>query len=148
MIIHAPSLHTHICTFIKYRRGDHLFLSDICGMFDMITDIMESLANLKTIIGLGGGGLAVLSTLGAVPKVGAGRALTLHLKSILTSASPFSIRSKEINFLRSKLKALRKGHYLVVTGGKGLGKTCLINSVLHRYGGVVTISVRFFKTCF
>jgi hypothetical protein len=113
-------------------------------MFDMITDIMESLANLKTIIGLGGGGLAVLSTLGAVPKVGAGRALTLHLKSILTSASPFSIRSKEINYLRSNLKALRKGHYLVVTGGKGLGKTCLINSVLHRYGGVVTISVRFF----
>ena len=60
-------------------------------MFDMITDIMESLANLKTIIGFGGG-LAVLSTLGAVPKVGAGRALTLHVKSVLNYASPFSIR--------------------------------------------------------
>ena len=107
----------------------------------MIVDFFGALVDLKTIIGLGGG-LTALSNLGALPKVGAGRALTLYMKSRFTPASPFSVRAKEISFLRSRLASLRRGHYLVVTGGKGLGKSCLIDSVLSQYGGVIKISVR------
>ena len=103
--------------------------------------VINALANMKTIFGLGG--LTVLSNLGALPKVGAGRALTLHLKSMFTSVSPYSVRKTEIAFLRSKLGNLSKGHYLVVTGEKGLEKTCLIDSVLSQYGGVIKISVSY-----
>ena len=106
----------------------------------MIVDFIGALVDLKTIIGLGG--LTALSNLGALPKVGAGRALTLYMRSKFTPASPFSVRAKEISFLRSTLASLRRGHYLVVTGGKGLGKSCLIDSVLSQYGGVIKISVR------
>ena len=63
-------------------------------------------------------------------------------KSKFRSASPYSVREEEIKFLRSKLESFDRGSYVVVTGGTGLGKTCLIDSVLNRYGGVVTISVR------
>ena len=107
-------------------------------------DLIGTAANLKTIIGLGG--FTVLSNLGALPKVGCGRALILHFQSKFRSASPYSDRAKEIKFLRSKLESSGRGRYLVVTGGKGLGKTCLIYSFLNQYCGVVTISVRV-STC-
>jgi hypothetical protein len=115
-------------------------------MFQTIMDLIGTAANFKTIIGLGGTGFTVLSNLGALPKVGCGRAIILHFQSQFRSASPYSVRAKEIKFLRSKLESFGRGRYLVVTGGKGLGKTCLIDSVLNRYGGVVTISVRV-STC-
>ena len=108
---------------------------------DNILTALEGLANLKTVIGLGAAGMT-LSSFGALPKAGAGRALTLNLMSMFTKAAPFSVRAKEINFLRSNLNALRRGHYILVTGGKGLGKTCLINSALSGCGGVIDISVR------
>ena len=115
-------------------------------MFQTIMDLIGTAANLKTVIGLGGTGFTVLSSLGALPKVGCGRAVILHFQSKFRSTSPYSVRAMEIKFLRSKLESFGRGRYLVVTGGKGLGKTCLIDSVLNRYGGVVTISVRV-STC-
>jgi hypothetical protein len=115
-------------------------------MFQTIMDLIGTAANLKTVIGLGGTGFTVLSNLGALPKVGCGRAVILNFQSKFRSTSPYSVRAKEIKFLRSKLESFGRGRYLVVTGGKGLGKTCLIDSVLNRYGGVVTISVRV-STC-
>jgi hypothetical protein len=115
-------------------------------MFQTIMDFIGTAANLKTVISVGGTGFAVLSNLGALPKVGCGRAIILHFQSKFRSASPYSVREKEIKFLRSKLESFDRGRYVVVTGGKGLGKTCLIDSVLNRYGGVVTISVRV-STC-
>ena len=115
-------------------------------MFQTIMDFIGTTASLKTLIGLGGTGFTVLSNLGALPKVGCGRATTLHFKSKFRAASPYSVREKEVKFLRSKLESFGRGRYLVVTGGKGLGKTCLTDSVLSRYGGVVTISVRV-STC-
>jgi len=111
-------------------------------MFQTIIDFIGTAANLKTIVGVGGTGLAVLSNLGAIPKVGCGRAIILHFQSKFRSAKAYSVRDEEVKFLRSTLESFGRGRYLVVTGGKGLGKTCLIDSVLNRYGGVVTISVR------
>ena len=111
-------------------------------MFQTIIDFIGTAANLKTTIGAGGTGLAILSNLGALPKVGCGRAIVLHFQSKFRSVKPYSVRDEEIKLLRSTLESFGRGRYLVVTGGKGLGKTCLIHSVLNRYGGVVTISVR------
>ena len=115
-------------------------------MFQTIMDFIGTAANVKTVIGLGGTGFTVLSNLGALPKVGCGRAIILHFRSKFRSASPYSVREEEIKFLRSKLESFGRDRYVVVTGGKGLGKTCLIDSVLNLYGGVVTISVRV-STC-
>ena len=114
-------------------------------MFQTIMDFIGTTANLKTTIGLCTG-FTVLSNLGALPKVGCGRAIILHFQSKFRSTSPYSVREEEIKFLRSKLESFGRGRYVVVTGGKGLGKTCLIDSVLNGYGGVVTISVRV-STC-
>ena len=61
-------------------------------------------------------------------------------------ASPYSVRDEELKFVRSKLESFGRGRYAVVTEGKGLGKTCLIDSVLNQYGGIVTISERV-STC-
>jgi guanylate kinase len=36
---------------------------------------------------------------------------------------------------------MKKGSYIVVTGEKGNGKTCLIDTTLNRHFGVVKISV-------
>ena len=40
---------------------------------------------------------------------------------------------------------MKKGSYIVVTGEKGNGKTCLIDTTLNRQLGVVKISVRCFS---
>jgi ABC-type Mn2+/Zn2+ transport system ATPase subunit len=40
---------------------------------------------------------------------------------------------------------MEKGSYITVTGGKGNGKTCLIDTTLNRHHGVVKISVSCFS---
>jgi hypothetical protein len=36
---------------------------------------------------------------------------------------------------------MQRGSYITVTGGKGNGKTCLIDTTLNRHFGVVKIGV-------
>jgi hypothetical protein len=84
-----------------------------------------------------------VSSIAGLPKVGAVRAATVCLESIFTSASPISVRSKEMKHADSKIKKLGRGHYLVVTGGKGVGKSCPIDSVLNQKPGLIKIGVSF-----
>jgi hypothetical protein len=100
-----------------------------------------SAANLKDILGVGVGGLAIASVAGYGPRIGLGRAMTLHLKSFFQTTSPISVRKTEISNLKMKLATLGKGCYIVISGGVGNGKTCLINTTLNREFGVVKISV-------
>lgn len=105
-----------------------------------INDTLSSFVHFKTLTSIGASGL-VLSSGGLLPKVGIGRAMTLALRPLFSSLDSKSVRIKEINALRRSLKLLSKGRYIVVTGGKGYGKSCLINTVVHRNFGVVNISV-------
>lgn len=88
-------------------------------------------------------GAFFLNTAGFIPKVGIVAALKLGFKSKFFGYSvPLSVRSKDISNLKQELKSLKKGEYIVVTGGKGLGKTCLINTALNGTCGVVRVDVR------
>ena len=104
-----------------------------------LSDIVSLAANSKAIIG-GAGGLALLSA-AALPRVGLRRAITLGWKSYFKTTIPLSVRKAEIQQLTESITSMEKGIYITVIGGKGNGKSCLIDTTLNRHFGVVKISV-------
>ena len=106
-------------------------------------DIVSLVADSKAILGLEAGGLVLGSFAGVIPPVGLGRALSLGFKSYFRTTYPLSVRQVEIKQLNDSILWMEKGDYITVTGGKGIGKTCLIDTTLNRHFGVVKISVSF-----
>lgn len=88
------------------------------------------------------GGLALLSVAGVIPRVGLGRAVTLAFRSCFRKTYPLSVRKSEIDQLYNSIDSMEKGSYIIVTGSKGIGKSCLLDSCLNHDGGVVKIMVR------
>ncbi|KAI3649950.1 hypothetical protein MP228_005582 [Amoeboaphelidium protococcarum] len=86
------------------------------------------------------GGVAV-SAAGLVPIIGPGRAVWLALRSRFAfKPNPQSIRREKIAILKSKLADKDFGQsYLVVTGEKGVGKTCLLNTATSKTAGVIKV---------
>ena len=106
-----------------------------------VKEIVSLVADSKAILGVGAGGLALVSAAGVIPRVGFVRALTLGYKSYFKTTYPLSVRKSEIKQLNDSILWMDKGDYITVTGGKGIGKTCLIDTTLNRHHGVVKISV-------
>ena len=108
-----------------------------------VKDIVSLVADSKAILGVGAGGLALVtgSVAGFIPRVGLVRALSLGFKSYFKTTYPLSVRASEIKQLNDSILRMRKGSYITVTGGKGNGKTCLIDTTLNGHLGVVKISV-------
>ena len=106
-----------------------------------VKDIVSFVADSKAILGVGAGGLALVSVAGVIPRVGLARALSLGYKSYFKTAYPLSVRKSEIKILSDSILWMEKGEYITVTGGKGIGKTCLIDTTLNHHLGVVKISV-------
>ena len=113
-----------------------------------LKDIVSLVADSKAILGVGAGGLALVSVAGVIPRVGFVRALTLGYKSYFKTTHPLSVRKSEIQCLNSFIHWLEKGSYIIVTGGKGYGKSCLIDTTLNRHLGVVKISVSYLHILF
>jgi hypothetical protein len=90
-----------------------------------------------------GAGLALLSVSGAIPRLGIMRAFTLRWKNCIMKINPLSVRKSEIGLLNNSIQFMEKGSYIIVTGEKGNGKTCLIDTTLNQQYGVVKISVRY-----
>jgi len=107
-----------------------------------VEDIVSLVADSKAILGLGAGGLALGSVAGLIPRVGLGRALWIGVKSHFKTNYPLSVRQVEIKQLSDSILWMEKGDYITVTGGKGIGKTCLIDTTLNRHFGVVKISTK------
>ena len=108
--------------------------------------LLSNLADWKIVFTLAGA--AALSGVGLTPKVGFVRAFFLAGKSRFSGKLRIeSVRKMEINKLRKKINSLNDGRYLVVTGGKGYGKTCLIESALDKQPSVLKISVSFYSFC-
>ena len=105
----------------------------------IVKDIVSFVADSKAI--LGAGGVLAASAAGVIPRVGLVRALSLGYKSYFKTTYPLSVRESEIKQLNDSILLLKKGSYITVTGGKGNGKTCLINTTLNHHLGVVKISV-------
>ena len=112
-------------------------------MESITESLLSNLASLKTILGVGAAGGAILASLGTLPKVGVGRALVVGIKSLFSTLSSESVRTKQIRALKSDLENLPKGKYILITGGKGYGKSCMIDTCLHRTFGVVKVGVRY-----
>jgi hypothetical protein len=109
-----------------------------------VNDIVSLAADSKAILGVGAGGLPALisgSVAGFIPRVGLVRALSLGFKSYFKTTYPLSVRASEIKQLNDSILRMKKRSYITVTGGKGNGKTCLIDTTLNRHLDVVKISV-------
>ena len=106
-------------------------------------DIVSVVADSEAILGVGAGGLALVSgsIAGVIPPVGLVRALSLGFRSYFKTTYPLSVRASEIKQLNDSILRMKKGSYITVTGGKGNGKTCLIDTTLNGHLGVVKISV-------
>lgn len=108
---------------------------------ESVKDVVSLVADSKAILGVGAGGLALVSFAGVIPRVGLVRALSLGFKSYFNTTYPLSVRASEIKQLNDSILRMKNGHYITVTGGKGNGKTCLIDTTLNRHFGVIKISV-------
>ena len=88
-------------------------------------------------------GGVVLSAAGLVPRIGPGRAAWIALRSRFAfKAVPQSLRYTELKLLKRKLAKREFGQsYLVVTGEKGVGKSCMISTVTSKTVGVINVKV-------
>ena len=114
-------------------------MADWMGHF---THIVSVIADSKAIFGAGG--LALISVTGAVPRLGFGRAITFGWRSYFRTTHPLSVRKAEIKRLSESLRDIKQGSYITIIGGKGNGKSCLIDTTLNCHVGVVKISVSLF----
>ena len=86
-------------------------------------DIVKDISSI-VILGVGAGGLVLVS-------VGLTRALSIGFRRYFKITYPLSIRKSEIKQLSDLILRMEKGDYIAVTGGKGIGKTCLIDTALN-----------------
>jgi hypothetical protein len=89
-------------------------------------------------------GGTIVSAVGLVPRIGPGRAVWIALRSRFAfKPNPESLRFAEIELLRSMIARKDFGQsYLVVTGEKGVGKTCLLNTVTSKTAGVIKLEAQ------
>ena len=89
-------------------------------------------------------GGAIISAAGLIPRIGPGRAIWLALRSRYAfKPYPESLRLAEIKVLRRVIAEKNFGQsYVVVTGEKGVGKTCLLNSVTSKTAGVIKLEAQ------
>jgi hypothetical protein len=82
------------------------------------------------------------SSLGIIPRIGPVRALTLAFRSkIRGSHHPISQRIQDIHNLKEELKIMEKEEYIAITGAKGIGKSCIVNTVTRYTCGVISVQV-------
>lgn len=105
-----------------------------------INEFTGILSNLMAILGFGAGG-SVLCLAGAVPRAGPLRAVMFALGSRFATATDQSVRTDSVRALLNALTHCKRGQYIVVTGSKGVGKTCIIETALQRTCGVITTVV-------
>ena len=84
-----------------------------------ILDFKEFLPILAT-------GGAIASAAGLLPRIGPGRAVMIYIRSRFASRPKSeSVRAQEIELLKNEILLKDFGQsYLVVTGERGVGKTC------------------------
>ena len=104
----------------------------------------EVFSVFKEFLPLIAAGGTVVSAVGLVPRIGPGRAVWIALRSRFAfRPNPESLRFAEIKLLRSMLADKDFGQgYLVVTGEKGVGKTCLLNTVTCKTAGVIKVKAQ------
>jgi hypothetical protein len=83
-----------------------------------------------------------LGALAAVAAMGPGRALTLAARSMLAKSHHGKTdRTKMLSKLKYNLAIARRDEYFILHGPSGVGKTTLIDSLVHKRPGVMRILV-------
>jgi uncharacterized protein YunC (DUF1805 family) len=92
--------------------------------------------------------MALLSLAGLAPRVGPGRALWIAFRSRFAFETlPESIRDVEVKQIRHLISEKKFGQrYLVITGDKGVGKSCLLSTSTNNTCGVIHVKVQPGKT--
>ena len=103
-----------------------------------MNEIFSVFKDFLPLITVGG---TIISAAGLVPRIGPGRAVWIALRSRFAfKPNPESLRFAEIKLLRTMVADKDFGQgYLVVTGEKGVGKTCLLNTVTSKTAGVIKV---------
>jgi hypothetical protein len=87
---------------------------------------------------------------GMLPRLGPGRAIVLALNtyrpSFFSPHTDVSQRVDDVRTLRDRVKTVRKGQYMIVSGPKGVGKTSIVDTALQSMFGVVPIRVSGLET--
>jgi hypothetical protein len=119
-------------------RSFFFFLKNQLPAMDEIFSVFKEFLPLIT------AGGTIVSAVGLVPRIGPGRAVWIALRSRFAfKPNPESLRFAEIKLLRSMLADKDFGQgYLVVTGEKGVGKTCLLNTVTSKTAGVIKLEAQ------
>jgi hypothetical protein len=114
------------------------FLPFLTATMDQIFTTVKELLPLITTAGV------IFSAAGLIPRIGPGRAVWIALRSRFAfKPNPESLRFAEIKLLRSMIAKKDIGQsYLVVTGEKGVGKTCLLNTVTSKTAGVIKLEAQ------
>jgi hypothetical protein len=88
-------------------------------------------------------GTSILSIAGLTPRLGPGRALILALKSKFRPfQGPHSLRKTDLSILSQHLATKKwEPNYLVITGEKSVGKTCLVKTATSYTSGVINVKV-------
>jgi Cdc6-like AAA superfamily ATPase len=89
------------------------------------------------ILTVGSGGAALWYTF----RKGPYRAWHLARSSKGWQAPVHSVRNAEVDLVRYKLSSLSGESYVVVRGPKGVGKTCIVDSVLEERPGVLRFDI-------
>ena len=124
--------------FLRLRS---FFLSFKNNQLPAMDEIFSVFKEFLPLITAGG---TIVSAVGLVPRIGPGRAVWIALRSRFAfKPNPESLRFAEIKLLRSMIARKDFGQsYLVVTGEKGVGKTCLLNTVTSKTAGVIKLEAQ------
>ena len=119
-------------------RSSPSFLPFLTATMDQIFSTVKELLPLITTAGV------IFSAAGLMPRIGPGRAVWIALRSRFAfKPNPESLRLAEIKLLRTMIAKKDIGQsYLVVTGEKGVGKTCLLNTVTSKTAGVIKLEAQ------
>jgi ABC-type multidrug transport system fused ATPase/permease subunit len=116
-------------------------------LWSFTKDGLKAGANATTILKFCGAGGAAVAVMGAfpIPRVGAGRAVGLFFRSMFFGARQkprtWSQRQNEVAALQRTVSRMKPGEYVAITGGKGVGKTSLIQTALRGWGGVICVTI-------
>jgi hypothetical protein len=116
-------------------------------LWSFVKDGLKAGANVTTILQFVGAGGATVAAMGAfpVPRVGAGRAVGLFFRSKVFGARQkpraWSQRLNEVAALQRIMSRMMPGEYTTLLGGKGVGKTALIQTALRGWGGVICVTI-------
>lgn len=109
------------------------------GLFKSVLDIMTSATGL--LAASAGSGASIL---GFAPPAGPGRAIGLAFRSRFRGMSgPHSSRARELSLLKDILSQNTWNQkYYIISGEKGVGKSCLIESATWGLSGIVNITAK------